>query len=83
MSVDANVAMPFGSKNLVELSKNNTEVNKLLFTILRAIENLGAYKSIGRELGISHCMIYCHELVLFDVSSITFYHLLFSLHGLR
>ncbi len=31
MSTDANVAVPFGSKNLGDLSNNNYEVNELLF----------------------------------------------------
>ncbi len=77
MSADADVAVPFGSKNLGDLSKNSYEGNELLFAILRAVENVGAQKCTGRKLGISPCLIYCHVLVFIDVSNIIFYHFLY------
>ena len=53
MSTDANAAVPFASKNLGDLSKNNTEVNELLFAILRAVEVAEAHKATGRKQSVS------------------------------
>jgi hypothetical protein len=66
MSTDANIAVPFGSKNLGDLSKNNYDINELLFAILRAVKNVGAYKATRRKQSISTHLIYCHLLLFFD-----------------
>jgi hypothetical protein len=74
MSTDDIIAVPFGSKNLGDLSKSNYEVNELLFAILRAAENVGAHKSTGRKQGISIHLIYCHLFFLFfDVSNLLYF----------
>ena len=84
MSADANITVPFGSKNLGDLSKSSYEVNELFFAILRAVENVGAHKSTGRKQGVSICSIYCNVLFFFDVSNQLFFIIsLFSLLGCR
>jgi hypothetical protein len=54
MNPDANAVVPFASKNLGDLSKNNAEVNEVLFTILRAVEVVEAHKATGRKPSVSH-----------------------------
>ncbi len=49
----AKSAVPFASKNVGDLSKNNAEVNELLFAILRAVEVVEAHKATGRKQSIS------------------------------
>jgi hypothetical protein len=53
MSIDPGAAIPFGSKNLGDLSKNTPAVNQLLTAILKAVETVGAYKFTGRKQGVS------------------------------
>ena len=53
MSTDANAAVPFASKNLGDLSKNNAEVNELLYAILWAVEVAEAHKATGRKQSVS------------------------------
>ncbi len=60
MSTDANVAVPFGSKNLGNLSKDNAEVNELFFAILRAVEKVAAHKFTGQKQGVSRCSLLSH-----------------------
>jgi hypothetical protein len=62
MSTDANAAVPFDSKNLGDLSKNNAEVGKLFFAVLRAVEKVAAHKFTGQKQGISHCSLLSHVL---------------------
>ena len=65
MSTDANAAVPFDSKNLGDLSKNNAEINELFFAILRVVENVEAHKSTGTKQGVSIHLIYCDVLFFF------------------
>jgi hypothetical protein len=84
MSADANITVPFGSKNLGDLSKSNHEINELFFAILQAVKNVGAHKSTGRKQGISIRSMYCHVLFFFDVSNQLYFIIsLFSLLGHR
>jgi hypothetical protein len=53
MSTDANAVVPFASKNLGDLSKNNAEVNEVPFAILRAVEVVEAHKATGRKQSVS------------------------------
>jgi len=53
MSINLGVAIPFGSKNLGDLSKNTPAVNQLLTAILKAVETVGAHKFMGRKQGVS------------------------------
>jgi hypothetical protein len=83
MSADNNVVVPFGLKNLGDLSKNNCEINELLFAILRAVENVGAQKCTGRKQGISHCLIH-YLFYSFNVSNQLYFIIsLLSLTGHR
>ena len=79
MSADANITVPFGSKNLGDLSKSSFEVNELFFAILRAVENVGAHKSTGRKQGVSIHFVYCVALFFFNVSNQLFFLFLASL----
>jgi hypothetical protein len=58
MSINPGVAIPFGSKNLGDLSKNTPAVNQLLTAILKAVETVGAHKFMGRKQGVSWCLIF-------------------------
>jgi hypothetical protein len=84
MSANAYITVPFGSKNLGDLSKSNHEINELFFTILRAVKNVGAHKSTGRKQGVSIPSIYCHVLFFFNVSNQLYFIIsIFSLLGRR
>jgi hypothetical protein len=65
MNTDANIAVPFGfenlgSKNLGDLSKNNTEVNELVFAILRAVKKVAPHKFTSWNQGVSCCSLLLH-----------------------
>jgi len=52
MSINLGVAIPFGSKNLGDLSKNTPAVNQLLTAILKAVETVITHKFMGRKQGV-------------------------------
>jgi hypothetical protein len=81
MSINPGAAIPFGSKNLGDLSKNTPAVNQLLTAILKAFETVGAHKFMGRKQGVSCCFIFPPFYSLSIFNFISFF--LSSLHGLR